>query len=188
MWAYRKLLVGAAALPHPACSLIFGPWTRTWVSPVSETGSSLHYYHHMDNSNSNTSPVGKAPHLHSEPFSLSQSEMYNFLQVRNCKNKSGTLNSGHTNCEKTTYIMQTSLRGNSRGSWLRHLKLWKTPSFPFIPIIQSGQLGGKFQALRAKLAMRERPPVPSLWALWSSASSQSKRALLTRTETLIGVH
>lgn len=181
MWAYRKLLTGTAVPPHPDFSLIFGLWIRTWVSPflkqaavsitiiiwIIATVILLLWAEHLifTQSPSNTQLSLKQSILVQDPTrSLSQSEMYNFLRVRNCKNKSGTLNSGHTNCEKTTYIMQTSLRGNSRGSWLRQLKLWKTPSFPFIPIIQSGQSGGKFQALRAKLAMRERPPVPSLWA------------------------
>lgn len=73
------------------------------------------------------------------------------------------------------YTVWTSPRGNLRGSCLRPVESWNhCDPFPFTPIIQSGQVASEFQALRAKLLMKERSPVSPFSALWSPAFSQGK--------------
>lgn len=78
----------------------------------------------------------------------------------------------------------------TEGSWLRPVESWKTlhPLSHSFPVFRVDSWRKSFMPWGQSWQMKERSPVPSLWALGSSASSQGKRAILLRTKIIIGVH
>lgn len=84
------------------------------------------------------------------------------------------------------YTVQTSPRGNFRGSCLRPVESWSHSNpFPFTPIIQSVQLAREFQDKATD--ERRVPSFPFLGSVELCLLPRQK-AVLTRTETIMGVH